>query len=171
MLNDEYLLIDGYNIIFSWENLKKIAMTSLEDARDKLIEIISNYQGYNGMNTIIVFDAHLVKGNTGSTIDCGNITVIYTREAQTADNYIERTTRILNKQHRVKVATSDRIEQIIITGKGAMRISAKELEEDIKTANKNIETKITQIKPVKNNMLINNLDSKTAELLEKMRRQ
>lgn len=170
-LNDEYLLIDGYNIIFAWKELKEIAANSLEDARDKLIEIISNYQGYKGINIIIVFDAHLVKGNKGSIIDYDNIKVIYTREAQTADNYIERATRLLNKQYKVKVATSDGVEQIIIMGKGAIRVSAKELERDVKASNKKIDEKISEIKPVKNNMLINNLDPETIELLEKMRRQ
>lgn len=170
-MSDEYLLVDGYNIIFAWKELKKISEYSLEDARDKLISIMSNYQGYKNINLIIVFDAHLVKGNTGEILKYDNIFVVYTKEAETADNYIERTTAILNKQYKVKVATSDGLEQIIIMSKGAIRVSANELLKDVKATEKQIKEKIEEYKPVKNNMLINNLDKKTAEWFEKMRRQ
>lgn len=170
-LSDEYLLVDGYNIIFSWKGLKKIAEISLEDARDKLINILGDYQGYKKINLILVFDAHLVKGNTGSIFKHNDIYVVYTKEAETADNYIERTTTVLNKSYKVKVATSDGLEQVIIMSKGAIRVSARELEDDVILAKKRVKEKIEELKPVKNNMLINNLDKKTAEWLEKMRRQ
>lgn len=170
-MSDEYLLVDGYNIIFSWKSLKEIAEVSLEDARDKLINILGDYQGYKKVNLILVFDAHLVKGNTGSIFRYNDIYVVYTKEAETADNYIERTTTILNKSYKVKVATSDGLEQVIIMSKGAVRMSARELEDDVMLVKKRIKEKIEECKPVKNNMLINNLDKKTAEWLERMRRQ
>ncbi len=95
-MNEEYLLVDGYNIIFSWNSLKKIADKSLEDARDKLIDIMGDYQGYKNVNLILVFDAYLVKGGTGSIYKYNNIFVVYTKEAETADNYIEKTATELN---------------------------------------------------------------------------
>lgn len=170
-MSDEYLLVDGYNIIFSWETLKKIAENSLEEARDKLIDILGDYQGYKKINLILVFDAHKVKGGVGSIYRYNDIFVVYTKEAETADNYIERTTTVMRGKYKVKVATSDGLEQVIIMSKGAIRISARELEEDVKLAKKHIREKINEIKPVKNNMLIDNLDRETAAWLEKMRRQ
>ncbi len=169
-MSDEYLLVDGYNIIFAWESLKKVADISLEDARDKLIDILGDYQGYKKINLILVFDAYLVKGGTGSVYKYNDIYVVYTKEAETADNYIERTATKLKGKYKVTVATSDRLEQVIIMSKGAVRISARELEEDVKLSKKHIKEKIEEFKPVKNNMLIDNLDSETAAWLEKMRR-
>ncbi len=168
-MNDEYLLVDGYNIIFAWNSLKKIADISLEDARDKLIDILGDYQGYKKTNLIIVFDAYLVKGGTERIYKYNDIYVVFTKEAETADNYIERTATSLKGKHKVTVATSDRLEQIIIMSRGAIRISARELEEDVRLAKKHIREKIEEIKPIKNNMLIDNLDSETAAWLEKMR--
>lgn len=169
-MKKEYLLVDGYNIIHAWEDTKKIAQeASLEDARDKLISILSNYQGAKGIELIIVFDAHLVKGNRGSVEKIGKTYIVYTKEAETADNYIERITKDLVKDYVVKVATSDRLEQIIIMGSGAIRVSATELRADVRFTAKKIAKKIEEIKPIKNNMLFDNLDPKTAEWFEKMR--
>ncbi len=168
-MKKEYLLVDGYNIIFAWEDLKKLCEYSLEDARDKLISILSNYQGAKGIELIIVFDAHMVKGNRGNIEKIGKTYIVYTKEAETADNYIERITKDLVKNYTVKVATSDRLEQIIIMGSGAIRVSATELRQDIRQTAKKISKKIEDIKPIKNNMLFDNLDSKTAEWFEKMR--
>lgn len=134
----EYLLVDGYNVIFSWEKLKKIADDNPEDARNALIEILSNYKGYCGAEIIVVFDAYKVKGNKGETEKIGNIDVVYTKEAETADMYIEKVSHKLIKNHRVRVATSDRLEQIIIMGKGALRISSRELMAEIDEAEKAI---------------------------------
>lgn len=170
-MKKEYLLVDGYNIIFAWENLKKISSYSLQEAREKLISILSNYQGAKGIELIIVFDAHLVKGNRGSIEKRGKTYIVYTKEAETADNYIERVTSDLVKDYTVKVATSDRLEQIIIMGKGAIRISATELKEDVKYTAKKIAKKIDEIKPIKNNMLFDNLDPEMAAWFEKMRRE
>lgn len=169
-MKKEYLLVDGYNIIFDWEDLNKISREqSLEDARDKLVAILSNYQGAKGIELIIVFDAHLVKGNKGSVEQMGKTYIVYTKEAETADNYIERITKDLVKDYTVKVATSDRLEQIIIMGSGAIRVSATELRADVRFTAKKVAKKIEEIKPIKNNMLFDNLDAKTAEWFEKMR--
>jgi len=169
-LSDEYLLVDGYNIIFAWNSLKKIAEKSLEDARDKLIDILGDYQGYKKINIILVFDAHLVKGGVGSVYKYNEIYVVYTKEAETADNYIERTAAVFKGKYKVKVATSDGLEQVIIMSQGAVRVSARELQEDVRLAKKHIKDKIEEMKPIKNNMLIDNLDKETAAWLEKMRR-
>ncbi len=166
----EFLLVDGYNIIFAWDNLKKIAENrSLEEARDKLISILSNYQGAKGVELIIVFDAHLLKGSTGSKEKIGKTHVIYTKEKETADTYIELISHNLAKDYIVKVATSDRLEQLIVLGNGAYRITAMELKADVKETAKKVKRIMDEAVPIKNNMLINNLDSKTAKWFEEMR--
>lgn len=165
----EYLLVDGYNIIHSWDNLKSIALYSLSEARTKLLEILSNYQGYKKIKVIIVFDAHKLKGNKGNSEEENGITIVYTKESQTADSYIERFAAINAKTYKVRVATSDNLEQIIIMGRGAYRVSARELEIEINDIKKEINSKYIENKPVKNNSLLSNLDKDTAELLEKMR--
>ncbi len=128
----EYLLVDGYNIIFAWESLKALAKDSLESARSRLIHLLSNYQGYRKCEVILVFDAYKIKGHATEIIQEGNISVVYTREAETADSYIERVTHQLAKDHRVRVATSDGLEQIIILEGGAIRISAREFEAEMR---------------------------------------
>ncbi|MGN0108193.1 MAG: NYN domain-containing protein, partial [Hominilimicola sp.] len=140
----EYLLVDGYNIIFAWDDLREIAKNSLEAARDRLIDILCNYKGFRQCELILVFDAYKVKGNTGSIEKIHNINVVYTKEAETADMYIEKTTHELGKKHRVCVATSDSLEQIIILGNGAIRISADEFLHEVKSAEKAIMDIISQ---------------------------
>lgn len=122
----DYLLVDGYNIIFSWDDLKKIAEENLDAARGELIHRMCNYQGYAGCELILVFDAYKVKGRHRDVEKYCNINIVYTKESETADTYIERVTHTLSKNHRVRVATSDGVEQMIILGNGAMRISASE---------------------------------------------
>ena len=122
----DYLLVDGYNIIFSWEDLKSIAEENLDAARGELIHRMCNYQGYAGCELILVFDAYKVRGSHRDVEKYCNINIVYTKESETADTYIERVTHTLSKDHRVRVATSDGVEQIIILGNGAMRISAPE---------------------------------------------
>jgi predicted RNA-binding protein with PIN domain len=134
----EYLLVDGYNIIFAWDELKKIAEKDLEAARNRLTDILCNYRGYKQCELILVFDAYKVKGNDREIEKINNISVVYTKEAETADMYIEKVTRELGKKHRVRVATSDGTEQIIILGSGAYRMSAAELYEDVKRVEKEI---------------------------------
>lgn len=130
----EYLLIDGYNIIFAWDELKKTAEESLEDARNLLIGKLCNYKAVRDENIILVFDAYNVKGNPGDAEKVRGITVIYTKEAETADAYIEKSTETLCKKYRVKVATSDNLEQVIIFGHGAVRVTAAELKTKIENA-------------------------------------
>lgn len=134
----EYLLVDGYNIIFSWDELKKTAEGNLDLARSMLINTLCNYQGFRQCNLILVFDAYKVKGAVGEVEKVNNITVVYTKEAETADTYIEKAAHDLSKEHRVRVATSDNLEQTIILGNGAYRISASEFYEEIKRTEKAI---------------------------------
>ena len=135
---EEYLLVDGYNIIFAWDELKKIAAENLDAARKQLCELLCNYQGYRKCRVILVFDAYKVKGGLGSVEKNHNITIVYTREAETADAYIERATYEIGRQHRVRVATSDGPEQVIILGHGALRLSASAFHEEMAEVQKQI---------------------------------
>lgn len=134
----EYLLVDGYNIIFAWEKLADAAKESLDLARSELIRILCNYRGFRRCELIVVFDAYKVRGNRGEVEEVGGITVVYTKEAETADMYIEKATRTLGKKHRVRVATSDRLEQLIILGAGAVRMSAGELLAEVEQTEREI---------------------------------
>lgn len=127
----DYLLVDGYNIIFAWDELKDLAKDNLDAARLKLMDMLCNYQGFTHCELICVFDAYKVKGGTGEVGMYHNIHVVYTKEAQTADAYIEKTSRELAQKHRVRVATSDALEQVIVMGHGAIRVSARELYEEL----------------------------------------
>ncbi len=129
---EEYLLVDGYNIIYAWDELRELAKDNLDGARGRLMDILCNYQGYYGMHLILVFDAYKVRGNPGSTARYHNIDVVYTKEAETADQYIEKVTHEIGRKYRVRVATSDGLEQLIIMGSGAIRISAGDLYEEVK---------------------------------------
>lgn len=133
----ECLLVDGYNVIYAWPELKDIAKDNLDVARTRLIDILGNYQGYKQCTLIIVFDAYKVKGNVGSIEQIHNVHVVYTKEAQTADMYIERTTHQLSQNYRVIVATSDALEQTIVIGQGARRISSRELLLEVEFLTKN----------------------------------
>ncbi len=165
----EYLLVDGYNIIYAWKNLNKLAENNLEDARYKLLEIMCNYQGYKGCEVIVVFDAYKVKKHKSKIEDYKNIKVVYTKEKETADMYIERvTTSLVEKdEYNVKVATSDRTEQTIILSKGALRVSARELKYEVDSYKNNYKRNTNKVH--NNNFLINNLDNDLAKLLDKMR--
>ena len=134
----EYLLVDGYNVIFSWDNLKKLADSSIDGARNALINILCNYQGYKKCEVIVVFDAYKVKGNHREIEKVNNITVVYTKEAETADMYIEKASLDLAKKHKVRVVTSDALEQVIILGNGALRVSSREFQAEVKSAEENI---------------------------------
>ena len=127
----EYLLVDGYNIIFAWDDLKKLGQENLDMARARLIDRLRNYQGFRQHPVIVVFDAYKVKNNPGSIEHFGDLSVVYTKEAETADMYIERVTHELGKKHRVRVATSDGLEQIIILGHGALRMSAENFRMEV----------------------------------------
>ena len=128
---EEYLLVDGYNIIFAWDDLKELARQDVSAAREALCQVLINYQGAKQCRLIVVFDAYKVKGNPGSVEQRGGIRVVYTKEAQTADAYIEQATYQLRKEHRVRVATSDALEQLIILGHGALRVSARTFRQEV----------------------------------------
>ena len=127
----EYLLIDGYNIVFAWEDLRELATKDIMAARDKLIDLIVDFAGFRKEHVILVFDAYKVRGGRGEVIHVGGIDVIYTKEAETADLYIEKAAHELSKRYKVTVATSDAVEQVIIYGAGAYRMSAQNLLEEL----------------------------------------
>lgn len=127
----KYLLVDGYNVIFAWKELNELAQVNLDGARLKLMDIMSNYQGYKQCELILVFDAYKVKGNIGEVSKYNNINVVYTKEAETADTYIEKVTNEIGKKYQVTVATSDRLEQMIVLSRGAVRMSSNELLQDV----------------------------------------
>ena len=130
-MNKDYLLVDGYNIIFAWKKLNKLAEDNIEAAKDALTNMLCNYQGVKKMNLILVSDAYKVAGGQGSVEKQGGIYIVYTKEAETADSYIEYTTHVLSRDYNVTVATSDGLEQMIITGRGAVRMSARDLYEEV----------------------------------------
>ena len=130
----EYLLVDGYNIIFAWDELQRLAAQDVAAARGALIDILANYQGFRKCRVIVVFDAYKVKGNPGSVQTVHGIKVVYTKEAETADTYIERATYELRRERRVRVATSDGPEQVIILGHGALRVSARAFHAEVEAA-------------------------------------
>lgn len=134
----EYLLVDGYNVIFSWDKLNKLSKDNIDGARTALINILSNYQGYRKCEVILVFDAYKVKGNNREVEKINNISVVYTKEAETADMYIEKTSHKLAKNNKVRVVTSDALEQIIILGSGALRVSSKEFLYEVEQVEKHI---------------------------------
>ena len=137
----EYLLVDGYNVIHAWDTLRMLADGNMEGARNHLINILCNYQGYKKCELILVFDAYLVKGSDREVETIGNINVVYTKEAETADMYIEKVSHKLARRHRVRVVTSDRMEQLIIIGNGAIRVSSQEFYDEVKS----IENEIREI--------------------------
>lgn len=169
-MKDEILLVDGYNMIFAWEKLKNLAEENLEDARNKLLEIMSNYQGYKNITVIVVFDGHKVKGNTRKIHNYNNIEVVYTKEKETADNYIEKVAYAIGRTYKVRVATSDALEQTIIFSKGATRISARELYIEIKLMKQEIQKEYIDKQVVITNSLSSNLDPAVEKLMQKMRR-
>ena len=138
VVKEEYLLVDGYNIIFAWDDLKALAKINMDSARQALIEILENYQGYRKCHVIAVFDASRVKGGERRQEKHGSVDVVYTREAETADMYIEKTAHAKSRDFHVRVATSDRLEQLIITGSGAFKVSADEFRAEVQQADTEI---------------------------------
>lgn len=165
----EYLLVDGYNIIFAWEELKDLAEHDIASARGKLMDILSNYQGYKKNILILVFDAYKVEGNKGEISRYHNIYVVYTKEAETADQYIEKTVHEIGRKYRVTVATSDALEQVIIMGQGASRMSAQGLREEIQAANIEIRSNYLNQKTGNKNYLFDYLPEELAEQMEEVR--
>ncbi|WP_416197329.1 MAG: NYN domain-containing protein [Sporanaerobacter sp.] len=164
----EYLFVDGYNIINAWEKLKALSEISLEMARNELIDIMAEYQHYTDIKVIVVFDAHMVKGNSGKKDMINGVEVVYTKEDETADQFIERTLDSIGRVKRVRVATSDWMEQQVVLGRGGTRISARELEVEIENYKKLIKNKSRKKNQI-NDLMIGRLDDETIKKLERWR--
>lgn len=167
---ESYLIVDGYNIINSWTSLKNIAKENMEQARDKLIEILGSFCAYKGVKGILVFDAHLVKGSKQKEEMINGIQVVYTKEYQTADSYIEKVVYGLSRLHLVQVATSDWAEQQTILSSGGVRISARELEEEVKYTKKKMSQKYIDKEASKGDLL-EVLEPHIIEKLEQWRKK
>ena len=166
---EEYLLVDGYNIIFAWEDLRALAEANIDAARDKLVDILCNYQGYHPCTLILVFDAYKVPGGPGEVNRHHNIYVVYTKEAETADQYIEKTARKIGPGHRVRVATSDALEQMIILGAGAVRVSAREFQKEIREMEEELRESYLAETSRKGRGLFEGAEPELAEALERIR--
>ncbi len=166
---EKYLLVDGYNIIYAWEDLNELAKIDMGAARGKLLDILSNYQGYRKMNLIVVFDAYKVENGQEHIERFHNIHVVFTKEAETADAYIEKTVHQIGSKGEVSVATSDGAEQVIIFGAGATRVSARDLRKDIKETCREIQSVYLQENPGGKIYLFNDLSSDLAEFLNEVR--
>ena len=165
----EYLLVDGYNIIFAWEDLNELAKINIEGARNKLMDILCNYQGYKKCTLILVFDAYKVEGGQGSVQKYHNIHVVYTKEAETADQYIEKTVHEIGKKYHVTVATSDALEQVIILGQGADRLSARNLREEIQRMKEEIREDYLEKQKKSGTYLFDHLPEELSDLMEDVR--
>ena len=166
---EEYLLVDGYNIIFSWEELNELAKENIHAACDKLMDILSNYQGYRKCTLILVFDAYKVEGHVEEIVTYHNIYVVYTKEAETADQYIEKTVHRIGRQYQVTVATSDGLEQVIIMGQGAHRISARGLKKEIEDTEKTAREEWHQRRQSSKTYLFDHMSEEMQEQMEKIR--
>lgn len=165
----EVLLVDGYNIIFAWPDLKELSQVNIEGARGKLMDILCNYQGYKKNIVILVFDGYKVPGNIGDVLKYHNIYVVYTKEAETADQYIEKTVQEIGKKYHVRVATSDALEQMIILGQGAHRIAAKELLTEIQLVNQEIRMEHLEKTKKSGSYLFDSLSDELAEFMDDVR--
>lgn len=166
---EEYLLVDGYNILYAWDELRELMKITLDGARHRLMDMLCNYQGYRKYNLIVVFDAYKVSGGVGSAEDYHNIHVVYTKEAETADQYIEKFAHEMGKKYRVTVATSDGLEQVIIRSQGCLLMSAKDLAEDMERVSRQIEEdRGNLVKPGKQ-YLFAGVEKDLAEYLEQVR--
>ncbi|ACL75413.1 translation factor GTPase family protein [Ruminiclostridium cellulolyticum] len=165
---EEYLLVDGYNILFAWPELKELADKNAEAARMKLLDSLSNYQGIRQSRIIVVFDAYRVQGHREEIIDYHNIHVVYTKEAQTADQYIEKFAHDNQKKYNITVATSDGLQQIIVRGAGCALLSARELKIEVEDANKRIKQEFKEIQRKDRNYLIDALPEEAKQQMEEI---
>lgn len=167
---DDILLVDGYNIIGAWPVLEKLKEYDLEEARDKLLNMLADYQGFTGMIVYVVFDAHQVPG-LGATYRHHKLTIVYTKEKETADECIERLcSELFARRRNIYVATSDMVEQHVAFGKGALRLSARELLININQNRKDMEQTLRDDKPLKRNTVDGIVSSEVLSQLEKWRR-
>ncbi|MDI6617228.1 MAG: NYN domain-containing protein [Clostridiales bacterium] len=165
------LIVDGYNIINSWPELINEQKISLEGSRQKLLEFLEDYRAYKGIKVIVVFDAHMVKGSMEKHENFGKIEVVYTKENQTADSYIEKLADQVGSMFNIQVATSDWLEQQVVLGRGASRISARELRYEVMHSRKKMTEKYRLKNSDKKHTLENRLDLDVREKLDKLRRQ
>ena len=170
-VREEYLLVDGYNIIFAWDNLKELAAENMDGARIKLLDALCNYQGIRKCQIIAVFDAYRVQGHRTEIMDYHNIHVVYTKEAETADHYIEKFAHENREKYNVTVATSDGLEQVIIRGKGCRLLSARELREEMEYANKKILEDYKEKQVIERNYLLESLSEDLRNQIEELRKQ
>lgn len=168
---DEYLLVDGYNIIFAWEELNELAKQSVDGARGKLMDILCNYQGMKKCEVILVFDAYRVQNHKTEIMDYHNIHVVYTKEAETADQYIEKFAHQNASKYKITVATSDGLEQIIIRGQGCQLLSAREFESEVKAMENHIRTDYIESSESRNTKLIDALNGQALEEIEKFQKK
>ena len=162
--------VDGYNVINSWPNLKKIKDFSYESSRQQLIDTLQNYSEFNGYKMIIVFDAHMVKGSLEKKEKQGNLSVIFTKEGETADNYIERTVNNIGRKSEICVVTSDSLVQQVTFQRGAIRMSSIEFYHEVISIEKKIQNRTEKKYIEKRNSIEERIDEKTLEKLEKIRR-
>lgn len=163
----EYLLVDGYNIIFAWDELKELSKASIDGARGRLLDILCNYQGMRQCEVIAVFDAYRVKGHDTEILNYHNIHVVYTKEAETADQYIERFSHENGRKYDVTVATSDGLEQIIIRGQGCRLLSARELKKEIDYYSQNLKTDYLEKQPAGKRFMLDGVEERLREEIEK----
>lgn len=167
----EYLVVDGYNIINAWDELKRESSFSLEDARVKLLDTMADYQAYKGIIVVVVFDAHYVKNSMEKQEMYNGVRVVYTKEFESADNYIERFIAEIAEDNMVRVATSDWTEQLMVLGLGATRISARELRLELEEMKKAMDAKFINKHKNNKNFLESSLDPNVLEMFEKWRRE
>lgn len=165
----EYLLVDGYNIINSWRDVFDLGREPLEDCRDRLANILSNYQGFKKLNILLVFDAHQVRGSHEKEVSFDKIKIIYTKENETADNYIEKFVHRLGNTHTIRVVTSDYLEQTMVLSNGGIRITPSELRDELTSAFQNARP-TTLKKSIRSNAIESHIKPELLEVLEKLRR-
>ncbi|MBE5959746.1 MAG: GTP-binding protein [Lachnospiraceae bacterium] len=167
---DSYMIVDGYNVIFAWKELKELANTNIDAARDKLIDIISNYQGAKGVNVILVFDAYKLKEFPGEEMNINNIKIVFTKENETADAYIERMAHSMGRKYDVTVVTSDGLEQLTALSQGCKILSSMELKTEVEMANATVKEKMENNASSKN-YLLDNVSPEVSEYIKKIREE
>lgn len=165
----EYMLVDGYNVIFAWDSLRELAEQNIDAARDRLMDVLVNYSSYQKCTLILVFDAYKLKGHTTEIMEYHNIYVVYTKEAETADRYIEKTAHEIGHKYRVTVVTSDGMEQVIIRSAGCILMSSKELFEDVQRVEREIRKEHIESQMSKKNLLFDQLSDEMKQKLEDIR--
>lgn len=166
---EEYLLVDGYNVIFAWEDLKELAKVNIEGARNKLMDVLCNYQGFKKCNLILVFDAYKVQGQELGVQKYHNIYVVYTKEAETADQYIEKVVHEIGRKYHVTVATSDNVEQVVTLGQGGKLLSARELRTEVEEVQRQIREEYLNRPQKGKNYLFDYLDEEISGRMEAVR--